>query len=626
MLIFLVLAFASWQLFTRAALEQANSAHRINVSGRQRMLTARMGLLAARWSSDPAARSSLRDKLQAMVGLYASSHQALLNGDSQLQIRSPVAPSLRRLYLGQEIDPAAGIDTPVNLDAQVRRYTSDVRSLLERSDKDVSAVERAVGQVLAGAMDSSLPDDLDRMVAAEENHSRQQVASLQIQAWTAAVFAMGLSLLLLERGWSFHWQAAAAAETQTRLEQLNAELEDRVAERTLELREANTALCREVEDRQMAQAMFQDLYEHAPDMYVSVNAETGLVEQANATVEHVLGIPRSQIIGRPMRELYHENSREEAEKVFALFQATGEIKNAELQLRRHDHSPLVVSLSVSAVRDARGAIVRSRSVWRDITEFAQTRSELRRLNAQLEQRVADRVAELKTQAVELATRNHDLDEFAYVASHDLKAPLRGIHSLSLWIEEDSGAALSAESKQNLKKLRDRAVRLERLLDDLLVYSRVGRTGAQVEEIDAAQLITQVWEHLRAPKTFTLQIAGGLPQFKADRRSLEQVLRHLLQNAVKHHHGETGQIEATCVDRGDFLEFSVIDDGPGIEERFHQRIFRMFETLKPRNEVEGSGMGLALARKIVTSVGGQILVESIPGQGARFSFTWPKQSE
>lgn len=226
-------------------------------------------------------------------------------------------------------------------------------------------------------------------------------------------------------------------------------------------------------------------------------------------------------------------------------------------------------------------------------------------------------------AKDLAKSNQDLDEFAYVASHDLKAPLRGISQLSHWMEEDIEDGKFDEIPKILQMVTGRVKRLEALLNDLLEYSRVNRHKSTLTQLDSQKLIEDLFP-LYAPVTgFKLILEGGLPVFDTQKAPFEQVIRNLLNNAFKHHDKSEGSIQVRCEDQGLFYKFMVKDDGPGIDSDHFDEIFKMFKTLKSRDEVEGSGMGLALIKKIVEHYGGQIYLESTLGEGTAFYFTWPK---
>ena len=233
-------------------------------------------------------------------------------------------------------------------------------------------------------------------------------------------------------------------------------------------------------------------------------------------------------------------------------------------------------------------------------------------------------ARLARQAEDLRRSNAELEKFAYVASHDLKAPLRGIDNLATWIEEDLEDA-SEETRENLNLMRGRIARLETLLDDLLAYSRVGRGKHATAVVDVNELVHEVADLQDGSHRLRLEIAEPLPVLETARAPLRQVLANLIGNAVKHGDspGVWVSVRATVAD--DLVEFEVADDGPGIDGNHHGKIFEMFQTLRPRDVVEGSGMGLAIVKKLVESVGGGIEVQSDPARarGTTFRFTWPR---
>jgi signal transduction histidine kinase len=230
---------------------------------------------------------------------------------------------------------------------------------------------------------------------------------------------------------------------------------------------------------------------------------------------------------------------------------------------------------------------------------------------------------LQRYATELERRNQELDDFAYVASHDLKAPLRAIHNLATWVIEDTGNTLPEAALSHVALLQQRVQRMDNLLAGLLEYSRIGRITGETSAIDTSNLVKQTLDVCDIPAGFAITVADSMPVLTAPRVLLELIFRNLIGNAVKHHDRGRGQITITGQDRGADVEFTVTDDGPGIPKEYYGRIFQMFQTLKPRDEVEGSGMGLALVKKTLDVHGGTIQVEPAPRRGTTFRFTWPK---
>jgi len=222
----------------------------------------------------------------------------------------------------------------------------------------------------------------------------------------------------------------------------------------------------------------------------------------------------------------------------------------------------------------------------------------------------------------LEKRNQELDQFAYVASHDLKAPLRGVTTIVKWIEDELAAELSPQLHTYLDQMKGRLSRLEDLINGLLAYARVGRTAQPLEPVDVRELLSEVQE-LVVPPDFTLHISPDLPTLTTNRLGLQQVFTNLLSNAVKYHQRGAGHLAVTCQDIGRCYEFRVQDDGPGIAPEYHQKIFLLFQTLRDRHTAESTGIGLSIVQKIINEQQGTIRVESAVGQGAGFIFTWPK---
>jgi signal transduction histidine kinase len=221
--------------------------------------------------------------------------------------------------------------------------------------------------------------------------------------------------------------------------------------------------------------------------------------------------------------------------------------------------------------------------------------------------------------------NKDLEQFAYVASHDLKAPLRAIELLVQWIGEGLAGYDANNVQENLALLARRTQRLNRLLDDLLAYSRAGRKVGDCRETNCHELVLDVIQLLDPPQGYTVSIDGRLPTMHTYPAPLEQVFRNLLGNAIKHHPGPTGRIVVSCADQADRHVFAVQDDGEGIPTEYADRVFEMFQTLKPRDQVEGSGMGLAIVSRIVQWQQGRVWFEPGPGgRGTVFRFEWRKR--
>ncbi|WP_437875774.1 sensor histidine kinase [Sorangium sp. So ce513] len=224
----------------------------------------------------------------------------------------------------------------------------------------------------------------------------------------------------------------------------------------------------------------------------------------------------------------------------------------------------------------------------------------------------------------LAVTNQDLDQFAYVASHDLKAPLRGIASLSEWIEEGLADKMNDEARHQMRMLRGRVHRLEALIDGILSYSRAGRIRDKPSLVDVGAVVAECVELLAPPPEARIVVGDGMPTLLAERVPLQQVFMHLLGNALKHARRADPVIEIACADAGDFHDFTVKDNGPGIPAQFQERIWGIFQTLEARDKLEGTGIGLSVVKKIVETRGGRVALESAPYAGATFHVYWPKR--
>lgn len=223
---------------------------------------------------------------------------------------------------------------------------------------------------------------------------------------------------------------------------------------------------------------------------------------------------------------------------------------------------------------------------------------------------------------QLEESNRELEQFADITSHDLKTPLRGIGHLATWIEEDIAPWATDGARTHLQLLRDRVRRCEDMIDGILSYSRAGRIIDNPVEVDVAELVTEVICLLDAPANMSIVIEPPLPVIHTARIPLQQVMLNLISNALRHANSEapTVVIGGAPIEGG--WEFFVRDNGQGIDPAQHDRIWQMFRTLRQREGIDGTGIGLSIVRRIVEGVAGRAWVESSPGEGATFRFTWP----
>lgn len=223
---------------------------------------------------------------------------------------------------------------------------------------------------------------------------------------------------------------------------------------------------------------------------------------------------------------------------------------------------------------------------------------------------------------ELENRNAELSKFAYVVSHDLKAPIRGIHNVVKWIEEDLHNELSPQMVRYLMIIPERTKRMEALINGLLDYAKISH-ATQPEDVDVNALVHNIADTL-VPRDFELHI-DNLPEIYTERLKLEQVFANLISNAVKYTPHEYGKIGINCIEKDNHYQFSVKDNGIGIDTNYHKKIFEIFQTLREKDEKESTGIGLAIVKKILDDRQESIQLISEAGKGSEFIFTWKKSN-
>jgi light-regulated signal transduction histidine kinase (bacteriophytochrome) len=218
----------------------------------------------------------------------------------------------------------------------------------------------------------------------------------------------------------------------------------------------------------------------------------------------------------------------------------------------------------------------------------------------------------------------EFQDFVYIISHDLKAPLRAIKALSDWIAADYADKFDADGKEQLRLLNSRVDRMHNLLEGVLQYSRIGRVTEAPATIDLNQFVNETIEALATPAGIHITIENQLPVITSERTRIQQIFQNLLSNAVRFMNKPEGIIKVGCAEENGFWKFSVSDNGPGIEEQHFERIFKLFQTLQAKDQCETTGVGLTITRKIVETYGGRIWLTSKTGEGTTFFFTLPKR--
>lgn len=227
---------------------------------------------------------------------------------------------------------------------------------------------------------------------------------------------------------------------------------------------------------------------------------------------------------------------------------------------------------------------------------------------------------------QLEKANAELDQFAYAASHDLRAPLRGISNLATWIDEDLPPTTDAAIKEQLRMLKVRAARMDRLINGLLELARVGRARQKVERIDVTALLHETIELANPREASRIMMIGEMPTLVAERAAMQQVFLHLISNALQHAGRDDVVIRISASDRGDEWEFAIEDNGVGIPREHHARVWQLFQTLQSHDAVDTTGIGLSIVRKQVESNGGRVWIDPEATSGATIRFTWPKRTK
>ena len=357
----------------------------------------------------------------------------------------------------------------------------------------------------------------------------------------------------------------------------------------------------DISERKRQEERFRLVVEAAPNAMVMIDS-LGKIEMVNAQTEHLFGYQREELLGQPMEILIPARFRPQHPGLRSSYFASPSTRamgtGRDLFGVRKDGSEFQIEIGLNPIQTADGLKVLSAIV--DISE---------------RKRFTD----------ELSRRNQELNSFAYVASHDLKSPLRGVDQLATWLTEDLAGKIDDETNEHLRLMRMRIKRMEKLLDDLLLYFRAGQSGGSVERIDVAELVRDVFDLCCSDKSFRLELQGEFPRYHTHKVPLELVFRNLISNSIKHHDTRQGCIVVQAIPNDQWLEFAVCDDGPGIAPEHRERVFAMFQTLRPRDEVEGSGMGLAIIKKTIESLGGSIALSDNQPRGAIFRFTWPRKT-
>ncbi|TPL23565.1 MULTISPECIES: ATP-binding protein [unclassified Mesorhizobium] len=411
--------------------------------------------------------------------------------------------------------------------------------------------------------------------------------------------------------------------------------------------------------RREHEAGFELLVRSVKDYAIFMLDPEGRVASWNEGAERIKGYSADEIMGKPITIFYsnevvqsgHVQRELESARQYGRFEDEG-------WRVRKDGSQFWANVVITALRAPDGELLGFAKVTRDLTERRQAEEQARQLAAEQatrdsallrSQELAELNSKLQEQAAELkealdATKEarnaaelsaeaareayRELDQFAYIASHDLKAPLRGIGNLVEWLQDDLGEKIEGESIEHMRLLQVRVRRMTALIEGILTYSRAGRQHGSQEQVDTGAVLSEIIDLLNPPEQVRVQWPQRMPTIEAELVPLQQVFMNLIGNAIKFTLAVRPDpaIAIEWRDVNDGVEFAITDNGPGIEPQFHDRIWAMFQTLNRRDDVEGTGIGLSVVKKVVERRGGRVSVESLLGEGATFRFVWPKSTQ
>jgi len=342
----------------------------------------------------------------------------------------------------------------------------------------------------------------------------------------------------------------------------------------------------------------------------------GIITSWNHGAEKVFGYSEQEAIGKPMLMLIPPERADEEAEILARIGRGESVDHFETVRVRKDGKRIDISATISPLKDSGGKIIGASKIARDITERKRTEAEIRRLNAELEERVIQRTAELEA-------ANKELEAFSYSVSHDLRAPLRAVNGFAGIVLEDFGPQLPEEGRHYLERIRNGGQRMGELIDDLLAFSRLSRQSVNRQTVDMVKLAQAVFSELKSQcdgRRVEIKI-GALPACHGDAALLKQAWVNLISNAIKYSRGrDPAMVEIGCARENGEDIFFIRDNGAGFDMQYANKLFRVFQRLHCSDEFEGTGVGLAIVQRIVHRHGGRIWADAKVNQGATFYFT------
>jgi PAS domain S-box-containing protein len=348
----------------------------------------------------------------------------------------------------------------------------------------------------------------------------------------------------------------------------------------------------------------------------------GMITAWNGAAARMFGYGAEEVLGRPIDLLLPQQHRYDEVAILDEIRQGRAVRHFETARRRKDGTLIDVSVTVSPLRNRQGEVIGASKIARDITESKKAEGELRRYREHLEEVVAERTAALEA-------ANRELEAFSYSVSHDLRTPLRAVDGFARMLSNKYGAQLDAEAQRLIQVVRDNAGKMAQLIDDMLAFSRCGRSELKTVAVDMEQLVRTVWaelEPLRAGRELCFEV-GSLPPVRGDAAMLRQVWNNLLANALKFtRQVPAGRIRVDGAVAQGQCQYRVADNGVGFDQAYVHKLFGVFQRLHAVDEFEGTGIGLAIVKRVIERHGGSVDARGDPGAGATFSFSIPLEGD
>ncbi|MCF7792812.1 MAG: PAS domain-containing protein [Candidatus Cloacimonetes bacterium] len=370
----------------------------------------------------------------------------------------------------------------------------------------------------------------------------------------------------------------------------------------MQIDDITTSKFKGVEEPEDTKNEYQSIFDNMKDVYFELDEE-GWIKDISPSIRNLIHLDRDQIIGKKLGFICTDL---ECEDVFLkVIRQQKEIDNFDISFSDPDGNFIPCSISARVLKDDSSDGIKIIGSIRNVTE--------RKID---EEKMLKALRELKK-------TNKDLMDFANITSHDLKSPLRAINTLANWVLMDEENNLTEEGKKNMNLLVGRTERMHQLIEAIFEYVNVVNFDAEKIKVNMNKLIKNVTHKLSIPQKIQIKVQENLPEIVFERTRVEQIFENLIENSIKYNDKDTGLIQIKSEDKGSEWQFSVEDNGPGIDAKYFSKVFQIFQTLESKDDIDGTGIGLAIVKKIIDKYDGKIWLESEPGEGLKVIFTIPK---